>query len=102
MCKLPSSPDCGTGELAVITIGLPCQSCGCPTMPHCASVTCRWSRCPKCHSYGVPGGAWVEWDKGDYINPYTLNDVKTAPPKRTLPDWLMETYGERRFDGERW
>lgn len=86
----------------MLAIGLPCQSCGMPTMPHCAGATCRWSRCPKCHSYGIPGGSWVKWNKDDYRNPYSLLDVETKEPERTFPAWLNESYGERRFDGDRW
>lgn len=81
----------------MLLIGLPCQSCGMTTMPHCSSGTCRWSRCPKCHSYGIPTGAWVKWDKNDYRNPYSLLDVEVAEPVRELKSWLRDDYGKQRF-----
>lgn len=47
-------------------------------------------------SYGVPGKSFVQWRKEDYVNPYTLLDIKTAPPVRKMPDWLEGMYGINR------
>lgn len=79
-----------------ILIGLPCSFCNSATVPHCGDGECGWSRCPRCMSYGVPGVNFVQWRREDYLNPYTLTDVKTAQPKRKFPDWLECTYGTNR------
>jgi hypothetical protein len=57
-------------------------------------MRCGWNRCPRCSSYGHPGGNFVRWNTSDYVNPYTLLDVKTQEPERTFPIWLEETYGQ--------
>lgn len=80
----------------MILLGLPCDFCHSATAPHCPDARCEWSRCPRCHSYGIPGQNYVEWRKDDYINPYSLTDVKVARPVRTFPMWLEEDYGTKR------
>lgn len=80
----------------MITLGLPCPHCNSPTMAHCPDAHCKWSRCPRCMSYGFPDGNMVKWNRADYINPYTLSDVMTAAPERKFPDWLEEAYGTDR------
>lgn len=86
----------------MILIGLPCDYCHSVTVSHCTDAACKWSRCPRCHSYGVPGGKFVQWNKDDYVNPYSLYDVKTVEPQRTMPMWLDEDYGTRRSLDEKW
>lgn len=80
----------------MIQIGLPCDYCGNSTVAHCNDATCGWSRCPRCHSYGTPGKRFVQWNTKDYMNPYTLYDVKVALPSRTFPAWLQEMYGKHQ------
>lgn len=79
----------------MIILGLPCSHCNNPTVAHCPDASCFWSRCPRCMSYGIPGENWVKWDRADYLNPYTLSDVKAVPPKRKFPDWLEVMYGTK-------
>ncbi len=84
----------------MLLIGLPCNFCNNPTLPHCRDAGCSWSRCPRCNSYGIPGQNFVQWRKDDYLNPYTLYDVPVAEPERTMPDWLKEEYGtQHRSEG---
>lgn len=80
----------------MIVIGAPCDFCGNSTVAHCNDATCGWSRCPRCHSYGYPQQNFIKWDTKDYMNPYTLYDVKVAEPKRKMPQWLKKAYGEQR------
>lgn len=80
----------------MIVVGLPCDFCNSPTTVHCPDAHCRWSRCPRCMSYGLPGHNMVQWRREDYVNPYTLMDVKTAEPERKFPEWLEEAYGTDR------
>lgn len=82
----------------LIVVGLPCNYCNGPTVQHCGNIRCGWSRCPRCHSYGMPGKNFIRWIKADYINPYTLLDLVVAEPQRTFPTWLEEDYGTRRDD----
>lgn len=86
----------------MISIGLPCDFCQSPTLPHCPSARCKWSRCPRCNSYGVPGADFVQWHAADYLNPYNLYDVKTAEPERTMLGYLAEDYGVRRSTDAEW
>lgn len=80
----------------MILLGLPCDFCHSPTVAHCSDGRCEWNRCPRCMSYGLPGRNFVKWNAADYMNPYTLSDVKIAPPKRKFPSWLEEDYGRNR------
>lgn len=80
----------------MILLGIPCKVCESPTVAHCGDAKCGWNRCPRCHSYGYPNGAWVKWNANDYRNPYSLLDVETAEPERTFPVWLAEDYGTKR------
>lgn len=82
----------------MIILGLPCDHCRNPTIAHCPDGECKWSRCPRCMSYGIPGQGMVRWFREDYVNPYTLLDVKTAEPERKFPSWLEESYGITRPD----
>jgi hypothetical protein len=83
----------------VILVGLPCAFCGSPTMPHCKDATCKWSRCARCTSYGVPGKAFVQWFAHDYINPFNLLEIKVENPTRTMPEWLTTEYGKKHDCG---
>ena len=84
----------------MIVVGLPCDFCNSPTVPHCGDGECQWSRCPRCMSYGIPSQNFIQWRREDYLNPYTLTDVKTARPIRKFPAWLEAMYGVQRNTNE--
>ena len=80
----------------MIAIGLPCDYCHMPTVAHCKDGHCKWSRCPRCSAYGIPGRNFLPWNREDFINPYTLLDIEVAEPQRILPEWLEGDYGTPR------